>query len=196
MRIRDYHDGDLTWIRKRVDFLHGQTGMNDARLAALSCAWTITQDFYPVCVTGCFKLFENVWHCWMIVSDDVRGHGLAIVRRCRAILKLACEANHIKRLTANVDAGNEENLGFARLVGFEVEYIQLDAGPNASGDIAGMVYWFGGRDERRQTESPRDQLQRDVGPLQQLGPGRATPLDRGLLADPGQDGRQRSHARQ
>lgn len=146
MELRRYREGDLDWIQKRVDFLHaGDSIIADTQLAAFSYAFTITHDHYPVAVTGCFKIFDKVWQCWMFASEDARECGLGFLRRTREAIKRACEACDVKRLNSNVDAGNAENIRFARILGFEPEFTQLNAGPGASGDIMGLVYWHGGK---------------------------------------------------
>lgn len=168
------------WIDKRIDFVE-QGAFDDAHVAALSKSYTITWDEIPVSVTGCFKIYPAVWTCWMIVDERVRECGLGFARRSREAIKMACTDNGIIRLTTSVNAGNGENIRFARLMGFMPEFVQFNAGPHARGDIVGMVYWHGGRYER-QAESTRARSAGVVAELLGLDQGRG-PLHQGRQLD-------------
>lgn len=140
MKIRTYIHGDLNCINPRIDVMN--TSIKDQEWVAVNgYTFTFLRDGVPVACFGAFKLYTAVYHAWCIASDNVRGRGLTFTKSIKDIMQTMAVLVGAKRINVQVDSSKKENLRFARVLGFEEEYIQFNAGPNANGDIVGMVHW-------------------------------------------------------
>lgn len=140
MNIRRYWDGDLKKIDARSDNI-SQRIESVALIATVSTAFTIEKDDMPVASFGAFKLHRAVWFAWMYVSERVRENGLSFARGVKATFRQACKEEGILRLNAQIDGNKQENVRFAKAMGFVEEFTQINAGPGAKGDVVNMVYW-------------------------------------------------------
>lgn len=102
-------------------------------------------------IVGLNKLWDGVAQVWLLTSDVARGHGVSYTKECKRLMDFHSSRLGIHRVHIVVDAGIQENLRWAKVLGFEYESTMRHAAPDG-GDMLVMVYWpKGGRYGRRGT---------------------------------------------
>ena len=98
----------------------------------------IRRDGDPVAIFGCPPLWPGFGQAWGFVNFELaEGHGLWLTREVRKVMKHAMDKfNHRQ---ARALCFTPEQIRWARLVGFTLEGVWKDAGPESQ-DVFIMVY--------------------------------------------------------
>jgi len=138
MITKRYRDGDLKELERKFDMV----APNDevaAWCALNSRSWTITHEGVVLAIFGVYPVYDAVLQLWGMVSDKAADHGVSFFREAKKLLYHA--VNEAGRVNTQVDADHKQNLRFAKLMGFRIEFVQYNAGPGAMGSIVHMVLW-------------------------------------------------------
>lgn len=94
-------------------------------------SWSIREDDN---ILACFGICpmdeEGVGEMWAFISDDMRGHGIYIVKTITAILDNVMESGKFHRLESIVRADREEYIRFSKMIGLTVEGVMRKATAN------------------------------------------------------------------
>ena len=122
MEARGYREGDLEKLGRKFDLVAPDDDV--AEWAALnSRSWTIEHEGIPVGIFGVYQVYEGVLQGWGMVSEMPRQFAIAFYRRCKRLLREATKK--ALRVNVQVDASNKQNLRFALLMGFQIEFLPL-----------------------------------------------------------------------
>lgn len=85
MNIRNWYEGDTDLIQRREgdEWFTSEWCEYSARYGR---AFTFMEGDMPVAVMGIFKDKDGQSHVWAVISDYVRGKGLAFTREVRGLL--------------------------------------------------------------------------------------------------------------
>ena len=139
MEVRIYREGD----DKRMTFRRNDSwGVNREQLLymATQCpSWTFFIDGKPLMIFGAWPLWKGAWEAWAMPTDDLRGHGLAVIRTMRHAIELFKQRDDVDRLTCMVREFDTEYQKYMRLLGFRIEYV-LDKAYDGKYDIYGYKH--------------------------------------------------------
>ena len=140
-------------LRKR-DRWHGEKSGYQYMIESASVQLTLMTEKLEVAgLVGLSRLWDGVAQAWLFTSEIARGHGLSYTKECRRLLEYHANRLDFFRVHIVVDTSIEENIRWAKLVGFEYECTMKNAAPDGS-DMDIMVYWpKGGRYGRRRSIS-------------------------------------------
>jgi hypothetical protein len=86
-------------------------------------------------VVACFGV-RNVWpgvgEAWMLPGTAIDRHAISLVRGARVIFSDLIKNQGFSRVHIVVDSANDSALRFAKAIGFEVEGIMRNFGPDGS----------------------------------------------------------------
>lgn len=119
LNVRPYTAGDRECIKVRnIDL--GQDIIAE-NLILQSLSYTIFIGEEPVACGGVIPAGGGVVGCWTIISDNVRGQGLALTRKTKFLLADAMRCYDAHRAQMIVVPGKKEYMRWAKLLGFETE---------------------------------------------------------------------------
>ena len=140
IELRGYLPCDVFEVQRRNgDFINLDADVGEASVFAA----TFVSGTRPVGCVGGQVQWPGVAQIWAVLSDDLRGHGLAVTRACRRLLARECEKYAIRRVHCLVRADNGEYLRWISLLGFEHEFTMHRAAPDGA-DLWGMTRWSDG----------------------------------------------------
>jgi len=125
--MREYEYGDLINFKARDgDYLN-----YDASYQADSTTYTLINEANKVvAVMGLIILHEGVAGVWAVISDDARGHGIAVTRYARKLIKRWIHNYVLHRIQTVVRVDREEYKRWIRLIGFEYESTMRKVSPD------------------------------------------------------------------
>lgn len=128
MKLRDYMTGDehLINIRDQNKLAYSSAAAEISRFATTM----VSEDGDPIAICGVVHQDDGVGSIWVMCSDEVRGHGKAIVRSGKELCSIWMDKFKYHRLQAIVKMGNEEDKKFAVLCGFKLEGVMRKATPD------------------------------------------------------------------
>lgn len=138
MIIRAYEVGDELALPVQVNDWHRDLM---AGLAMIGNALTVEHEGKTVVVMGLAKLWPGVADCWSLVHPSSGVPAIALVRIVKSSLESFAAVEELRR--ANAMASDDKQQRWMRLLGFEYEFTQRQAGPQGE-DLIGMVKWFRG----------------------------------------------------
>lgn len=136
MRIRAYELGDEKYIPAQVHDWHRDIM---AGLALIGQTLTVEHEGQVVVVMGMARLWPGVADTWSLVHPSSGVPARQLVRIVRESLETYAQVEQLRR--ANAVASDNKQARWMRLLGFEYEYTQHQAGPEGE-DLVGMVKWF------------------------------------------------------
>lgn len=83
--------------------------------------WTMKKGGRPIGCGGFFTISEGVGMVWVILSDEVRGHGKKLCQFARDATQIAFEEMGWHRIQSAVRCDKPEYQRWAELMGFEKE---------------------------------------------------------------------------
>ena len=120
VKFRKYREGDVFRVRIR----HGDA-LNGPVCDFPGPSWTMIGEEFgedrPLLVFGIINAAPGVGTLWAYISDDARGHGVAMVKFGRARMDEAFEIMKYNRVQAVVRTDRPEYERFIELLGFEKE---------------------------------------------------------------------------
>jgi hypothetical protein len=102
------------------------------RTAEAGLSWT---GVYNEKVVVCFRgstVWPGVGEAWLLSSPSVSDHALSVVRSSRMIFADIFKTEAFSRVHISVDSANDSAFKFAKALGFEVEGIMRQFGPDGS----------------------------------------------------------------
>ncbi len=116
--MRHYEFGDLKDFKERDgDYLN-----YDSSYQATDDTYSLVNETgQVVAVMGLVILHEGVAGVWAVISDDARGHGTAVTRYARKLIKRWLYIHVLHRIQALVRVDKEEYKRWIMLLGFEYE---------------------------------------------------------------------------
>lgn len=124
VEFRPYRKGDVFELELRVGDDYGSKQIYEYEDDVI--AFTLLEDDKPIMCWGIVEMLPGVGHMWAYITDEARGHGIAIVRHGRRIIDRTL-GTIFHRLQSNVRADSEEYMRFTELFGFEKEGLMRQA---------------------------------------------------------------------
>ena len=145
VQMRYYQDGDIVSSTYRDgDQL---CAMNDIIMRHGTFARTVTHDGVVLAAFGCVMRYPGVADAWAVVSEDARGHGLALTRFVKRQMHAWIRELYVWRVTAGIVVGERvhEYARWAQALGFEFESVEVRAGPR--GEDVWRYRWIAAADQ-------------------------------------------------
>lgn len=92
--------------------------------------WTMKKDGHPIGCGGFVHVDDGIGLVWMMMTDEVRGHGMKLCRFARRAVKIAFEEMGWHRIHAAVRVDRPEYMRWAQLMGFQCEGRLRKAAPD------------------------------------------------------------------
>ncbi len=92
--------------------------------------WTMKKEGRPIGCGGFLDIGQGIGLVWVMLSDEVRGHGTKLSRFARKATDIAFETMGWHRIQAAVRCDRPEYQRWARLMGFECEGRLRKAAPD------------------------------------------------------------------
>jgi RimJ/RimL family protein N-acetyltransferase len=129
MNLTYYQKGDIYMIPIREGDECGKPIVEEDYSSELS--WSIRDgNDILACFGICPMDEEGVGEMWAFISDDMRGHGLYLIKTVKAILDFVMESGKFHRLESIVRADREEYVRFSQMIGLRVEGVMEKATAN------------------------------------------------------------------
>lgn len=145
LTVRYYQDGDIV----EETYREGDrvSSSNDLIVRHGTFARTVTHDGVVLGAFGCVMRYPGVADAWAVISDDARGHGLALTRLIRRQMHDWIRQLYVWRVTACVIDGerSSEYARWVELLGFEFESVETHAGPH--GEDVWRYRWIAAADQ-------------------------------------------------
>lgn len=127
LRMRLYEYGDLNNFKERDgDYLN-----YDASYQANDDTYSlINEKNEVVAVMGLVVLHDGVAGVWAVISDNARGHGIAVTRFAKKLLKRWIYVYVLHRIQAMVRVDKDEYKRWIQLIGFEYESTMRKVSPD------------------------------------------------------------------
>ena len=93
-----------------------------------------------VAVVGHTIMWPGLADAWLYASDEVRGHGMSLVRQSKKLLEDSQQKFGIRRTNCIIHEDRPEYLKWAELIGFKGESYMAKAAPDGKGLFL-MVKW-------------------------------------------------------
>ena len=116
-----YHEGIVPGYRAYV-----------ARTAEAGLSWTGIYNEKIVVCFGVRRVWPGVGEAWLLPSPSISDHALSVVRASRMIFADIFKTEAFSRVHISVDSANDSAFKFAKALGFEVEGIMRQFGPDGS----------------------------------------------------------------
>ena len=94
--------------------------------------WTVLVDNVPVALYGFAESSPGVYDLWGVGTEELRGHGVALVKHVREILVLAFELLEVHRIQTTCRTDRPEYVRFIELFGFQREGVMRQLAPDRS----------------------------------------------------------------
>lgn len=118
LRIRYYEYGDMDNFKER----EGDYFNFDPQHQATNDTYSLVNEKDEVVAVMGFILFhEGVGAVWAVISDDARGHGIAVTRYAKTLLKRWINDYGLFRVQALVRVDRPEYKRWIKLLGFDYE---------------------------------------------------------------------------
>ncbi len=92
--------------------------------------WTMKKAGRPIGCGGFLDIGQGIGLVWVMLSDEVRGHGVKLCRFARTATEIAFEEMGWHRIQAAVRCDRPEYQRWARMMGFECEGRLRKAAPD------------------------------------------------------------------
>ena len=95
-------------------------------------AYTMFVNGKPAFACGIVVLWDGVAECWVMASQNIYDMKFLAARTILNKTVEVCKKNKIKRLQTSVKAEFKEGIRFATWIGFEIEGLKKQYGPDGS----------------------------------------------------------------
>lgn len=131
VEVRPYEQGDLDAITYR----DGDDYSADLpKYADAGDATTFLVDGVPIAALGCVLDYPGVAMAWALISEEARGHGLALTKATKEVVEGWIEFYGLHRLHCLVTPEKEEYMRWIEAIGFERESLMKHITPD-KGDM-------------------------------------------------------------
>ena len=103
-----------------------------AQMAEPGLSWAGVYNEQVVVCFGVRTVWPGVGDAWLLSSPSVSAHALSVVRSARMIFADIFKTEAFSRVHISVDSANDSAFKFAKALGFEVEGIMRQFGPDGS----------------------------------------------------------------
>ena len=125
--MRQFQQGDLDSITYR----EGDDYSSDLdKYAANGDATTFLVNGQPIAALGCVLDYPGVAMAWALISEDARGHGVALTKATREVVEEWIDLYGLHRLHCLVTPGKEEYIRWIEAIGFEKESLMKHVTPD------------------------------------------------------------------
>lgn len=136
MKIRGYEVGDEDQIPVRDGDWHRPFIAGFSLVAQM---YTFELEDRIAAILGIHKLWDGVAECWQLTHPEPGLPVRKLAGEVTLMLDTWAAMEQVRRV--NASAVNELQVKWAKLIGFEMEYVQRQAGPEGE-DITGLVKWY------------------------------------------------------
>ena len=98
--------------------------------ADLNASWTAMKTGKPLLCFGIRPAWKNVGEAWLLPGKDIGDYAISVVRYSRKFFTELLRNGEYARIHITVRADNDTALKFAKVLGFEVEGIMRNFGPD------------------------------------------------------------------
>ena len=138
LSYRDYQDGDIDRVDARSEVIN-PNDLSDHHLEN-----SHMRTFYIgeriLGVVAHTMIWPGLGEAWVHVSDDIRGHGMSLVRNTKKLLEEDQRKYNVRRTNALIHEDRYEYLKWVKLLGFVGESYMPKAAPDGKGLFL-MVKW-------------------------------------------------------
>ena len=123
--IDRYTEGDVFKLKIREG-----DGLGVPAKDEIGFGWTMKKDGKPIGCGGFQDIGQGIGMVWVMLTDEVRGHGKKLCRFARSATDIAFEEMGWHRIQAAVRCDRPEYQRWAELMGFEQEGRLRKAAPD------------------------------------------------------------------
>jgi hypothetical protein len=116
----------------------GPTDINSMRHIDYRYSVVLFVDRKPIAIAGVTPIFEKTGEVWSFFTEEVLSkYPISLTKAAKSFIKECFESGEFLRITA-VTPNDKLHVHWLEILGFEVEGILKNFGPNAQGDYALM----------------------------------------------------------
>ena len=138
LSYRNYEPGDIEKVDARYEVI-GPDNLSDYHLEN-SHMRTFYSGDKILGVMAHTMIWPGLGEAWVHVSEDIRGHGMSLVRNTKRILEEDQRIYNVRRTNALIHEDRYEYLKWVKLLGFVGESFMPKAAPDGKGLFL-MVKW-------------------------------------------------------